>query len=86
MLSSHRRLGLPNGLFPSGFRTKTLYTPLLSPIRATCPASMIQMTVGFINNRQTIRAAILPFDMMQRNEKMLPEDIGPWLYLNWFSS
>ena len=29
--SSHLRLGLPTGLFPSGFSTKTLYTPLLSP-------------------------------------------------------
>ena len=28
-------LGLPSGLFPSGFPTKTLYTPLLPPIRAT---------------------------------------------------
>ena len=26
------RLGLPSGLFPSGFPTKTLYTPLSSPI------------------------------------------------------
>jgi hypothetical protein len=26
MLSSHLCLGLPSGLFPSGFPTKTLYT------------------------------------------------------------
>ena len=27
----------PSGLFPSGFLTKTLYMPLLSPIRSICP-------------------------------------------------
>jgi len=38
IISSHLRLGLPSSFFSSGFLTKTLYTPLLSPIRATCPA------------------------------------------------
>jgi hypothetical protein len=34
-------LGLLSGLFPSGFPTKTMYTPLLSSIRAICPARLI---------------------------------------------
>jgi hypothetical protein len=34
---SHLRLGLPSGLFPSGFPTKTLYTPLIYSVRAACP-------------------------------------------------
>ena len=41
ILSSHLKLGLANGLFPSYFPTKTLYTPLLCLIHATCPAHLI---------------------------------------------
>ena len=41
ILSSHLRLGLPCCLFPSGFPTRTLSTPLLSPLRSTCPARLI---------------------------------------------
>jgi len=41
ILFSHLRQGLPSVLFSSGFSTKTLCTPLLSPIRATCPAYLI---------------------------------------------
>jgi hypothetical protein len=39
--SSHLRLALSSGPFPSGFHTKTLYTFLPSPMRATCPAHLI---------------------------------------------
>ena len=33
ILSTHLRLGLPRGLFPSGFPNKTLYPPLLTQTR-----------------------------------------------------
>jgi len=41
ILSSLLRLSLPSGLFPSGFPTKFLYTPLFFPTRATFPAYLI---------------------------------------------
>jgi hypothetical protein len=38
ILFTHLRLGLHNGLLPSGFHINILYAFLLSPIRVTCPA------------------------------------------------
>jgi hypothetical protein len=38
---SHLCLNLPSDLFSSRFHTKTLYTPLFSPISATCLAHVI---------------------------------------------
>ena len=41
ILSYYLRLGLPSGLFLSGFPTKTLYALFLSLILITCPAHLI---------------------------------------------
>jgi hypothetical protein len=41
ILSTLLRLGLPSGLFPSGFPINVLHTFLFLHIRATCPAHLI---------------------------------------------
>ena len=41
ILPTHLNLGLLSGLLTSGFPNKTLYTPLSSSTRATCPAHPI---------------------------------------------
>ena len=46
VLSSHLHMGLPSGPFPSGFPTRTLCTPLFSPLHDTCHTHLILL--GFI--------------------------------------
>ena len=48
ILSTILHLGLPSGLLPSGFPTKTLHTPLSSPTRATCPAQINETLLPLI--------------------------------------
>jgi hypothetical protein len=41
LYATHLRLGLPDGLFLSGFPTNILYAFLFSPILSTYPAHLI---------------------------------------------
>jgi hypothetical protein len=41
MLFSYLRLGVPRGLFPSGYPTRTLFAFIVFPMRAICPARLI---------------------------------------------
>jgi len=45
ILSTHLRLGLPSGLLPSSFPSKTLYTSFYSLTRATCTAHLILLNI-----------------------------------------
>jgi len=55
ILFTHLRLGLPIGLFPSCFPTKTVYPPLSLPKRATYSADL--------SNQRSIHAVVTGTDL-----------------------
>ena len=85
ILSYHLRLGLPSGLFLSGFPTKTLYTTLLFTIRATCHAHLILL--DFITRTilgeeyRSLSSSLLPSYFIPLRPKYSPQHPIPWLLL-----
>ena len=73
--------GLPSGLFPSGFPTKTLYKLLLYPVHATCPIHLILL--DFITQRilgeeyrslnSTLSFSLLPCYLIPLRPKYSPQ-------------
>ena len=83
VLSSYLSLGLSNGLFPSGFPTRTLCTPHTSPIRATSPAHLI---IIYFSTRTILGKEYRSLSSSLCNflhSSLTSSHLGPRVYLFW---
>ena len=63
ILSTHLRLGLPSGLFPSGFPTKNLYTPLSSPNYHSLQYKNVYRLLRVLSSRLLFLSVLRPFGL-----------------------
>ena len=81
ILSSHLRMGLPSGLFPWGFTTKTLYTPLPFHIRSTYPAHLINTKFNIQNFYTVITLHLHISCGTKKKQTILPyTSLRDWFY------
>ena len=75
----HLHLGLPSGLFPSDIPTKTLYKPLLGPIRATWSAHIILLDLitrkTFGQDYRSLSSSVCSFLHSSRTSSLLCQNI-----------
>jgi len=83
ILSSHLSLGLPTGLFPSGFPTKTLYTPLPSPYALhASPISFFSIVESISLNKMPL--LVFQIFLTQRQIFWASDSIVKWIEISIF--
>jgi hypothetical protein len=80
ILSPQVHLDLPSGLFHTVFPTKTLHAPLLSSIRATCPAHLILLDALIVPDVWRISSSLALMQSADaRRSDVSTGRVGGWL-------